>query len=152
MDYTKAKYKDIMRDLCERMKLLCGQLYAIEKQRPEMAAEMDDYFRELTDIEQTARAYILSYLDRMGTQKGFMRARASKANGKKGGRPPKAISELRKRLAELNDYCTDFEIRHSVKEWNESTEYKAKDTERQQAEKELERLTQEWQSQKEKES
>ena len=144
MDYTKAKNKDIMRDLCDRMKLLCGQLYAMEKDAPKLAAELDLYYRELADIESTARAYILESMDRVGTQKNFMRALASRKNGKRGGRPPKAITELRKRLAELNDYCTAFEIKHSVKEWHENREYQAKDAERIQAEKELENLLADW--------
>lgn len=144
MDYSKAKNKDILRDLCERMKTLSGQLYAMEKTAPNLAAELDMYYRELADIESTARAYILYSLDKVGTQKGFMRARASKENGKKGGRPPKAISEKRKRLAELNAFCTDFEIRHTFKDMEQSDEYNAKNKEAQQIKKELDKLTQEW--------
>lgn len=148
MDYTKAKNKDIMRDLCDRMKLLCGQLYAMEKDAPKLAAELDLYYRELADIESTARAYILFSLDKVGTQKGFMRARASKENGKKGGRPPKAITEKRKRLAELNAFCDDFELKHTFKEMEQSDEYNAKSKEAQQIKKELEQLTQEWEQKK----
>lgn len=144
MDYSKAKNKDILRDLCERMKTLSGQLYAMEKTAPNLAAELDLYYRELADIESTARAYILYSLDKVGTQKGFMRARASKENGKKGGRPPKAISEKRKHLEALNDFCTAFEIEHTFKEMEQSDEYNAKDRERQQIKKELDKLTQEW--------
>lgn len=148
MDYTKAKNKDIMRDLCERMKTLAGQLYAMEKDAPKLAAELDLYYRELADIESTARAYILFSLDKVGTQKGFMRARASKENGKKGGRPPKAITEKRKRLAELNAFCDDFELKHTFKEMEQSDEYNAKSKEAQQIKKELEQLTQEWEQKK----
>ena len=112
MDYSKAKNKDIMRDLCDRIKVIAGQLYAMEKDNPKIAAELDMYFRDLSDIESTARAYILYSLEKVGTQKGFLRARASRENGKKGGRPPKRITELKKQIEDLESELDEITERH----------------------------------------
>lgn len=136
MDYVTGKRKDILKDICKRVKELSENLYKKHCENPEFIPY--DYFSELGKIETTLEHIILPYFEQMGTQKSFARAKASRENGKKGGRPPKAISELRKRLAALNDFCTD------VEEWSESTEYAAKDNERLQIETELKRITQEW--------
>lgn len=112
MDYSKAKNKDILRDLCDRMNLIAGQLYSMGKQYPKLASELEKYQKELSDIESTARAYILYSLEKIGTQKGFMRARASRENGKKGGRPPKRITELKRQIADLENELDEITDRH----------------------------------------
>ena len=112
MDYSKAKNKDILRDLCDRMNLIAGQLYSMGKQYPKLAAELETYQKELTDIESTARAYILYSLEKIGTQKGYMRAKASRENGKKGGRPPKRITELKRQIADLENELDEITDRH----------------------------------------
>lgn len=136
MDYTKAKNKDIMRDLCDRMKLIAGQLYSMSRERPELAAELETYYRDLSDIESTARAYILYSLEKIGTQKGFMRARASRENGKKGGRPPKRITELKRQIADLESELDEITDRHlratdtAGKVWTFGEQEKANDLQR----------------------
>ena len=112
MDYTKAKNKEIMRDLCDRIKIIAGQLYAMGRTAPKLAAELEMYAKELWNIESTASTYILSSLEKVGTQKGVLRARASRENGKKGGRPPKRITELKRQIAALEIEIDDITDRH----------------------------------------
>lgn len=92
MDYTKSKNKEILRDLCERMRTLAGQL----QDHPEL-------YEELMDIERAANDYVLQSLEKVGTQKSEKRSRASRKNGKKGGRPPKEITELKRQINALQD-------------------------------------------------
>lgn len=145
MNYNDTLKKDIIKDLCTRLFVVGGQLESMGRERPELSAELREYAAELREIQTALNVYILQPLKTHGTQTGLKRAAASAANGKKGGRPPKHIAELKKRLAGLTDFCTDFEIRHSVEEWHTTPEYIEKDNARIQAENELERLLQEWQ-------
>lgn len=156
MDYSKAKNKDILRDLCDRINLIAGQLYSMGKQYPKLAAELETYQKELTDIESTARAYILYSLERIGTQKGYMRAKASRENGKKGGRPPKRITELKRQIADLENELDEITDRHlratdpAGKVW--TFDEQAKTNKLQQLKGELYRLEQARQKEQDKES
>ena len=112
MDYQTAKKKDILKDLCDRLKTLGGQFYAMEKERPELAAELDMYFRELSDIESTLNAYFLYPLKTHGNQKSYYKAKASRENGKRGGRPPKRIAELKRLIADLENELDEITDSH----------------------------------------
>ena len=156
MDYSKAKNKDILRDLCDRINLIAGQLYSMSKENPKLAAELETYYKDLTDIESTARAYILYSLEKIGTQKGYMRAKASRENGKKGGRPPKRITELKRQIADLENELDEITDRHlratdpAGKVW--TFDEQAKTNKLQQLKGELYRLEQARQKEQDKES
>lgn len=101
MDYTKAKNKEIIADLCDRIKLISGQLCAMGKTAPNLADELDEYFKDLQEVESTLEVFILPYFQNLGTQKSRAKATASRANGLKGGRPPKRITELKRQIADI---------------------------------------------------
>lgn len=124
MEYENSKRKDILQDLCDRLNTVAGQLHAMGTRRADIAAELDEYSGEISDIEENARKYVLNSMQWTGTQKSELKATASRENGKKGGRPPKIITELKKRLFELEE----------------------NDTERARINTEIERLTEEWEA------
>lgn len=84
--------------------------------------------RELSDIEfnmgqelKKLKMLIESLYSNNGRSNSYAKKQASKENGKKGGRPPKEISQGKKRLAELEELIP--EQQHKLDFSDDSAEY-----------------------------
>ena len=84
--------------------------------------------RELSDIEfnmgqdlKKLKLLIESLYSYNGKSTSYAKRQASKENGKKGGRPPKEITQGKKRLAELEELIPDQQ--HKLDFSDDSTEH-----------------------------
>ena len=90
----------------------------LQKQLADYNATIGD--RKLNDIEfglsqelKNLKFWIDSLYSYNGKSKSLAKKAASKENGRKGGRPPKAVTEAKKRISALEMEISDLE--HSLK-------------------------------------
>ncbi len=75
-----------------------SKIYVEAEKLEQLFVKADDLFRT---VERLERANTILYQNR--GKASFKKSAASKINGAKGGRPPKAVSDARKRIEELDD-------------------------------------------------
>lgn len=102
------------------------EIYQTINNLNQLQKELADYNKNteerfLQDLEfkmeqelKTLKFWIDSLYSYNGRSTSLAKKAASKENGKKGGRPPKAVSEARKRIRELEDEIPEIEHKISL--------------------------------------
>lgn len=83
-------------------------LFEIQNQLEELAKnigskEVDDLSFNMSQQLKNLKFYIESLYKYNGKSTSNAKKNSSRENGKKGGRPPKAVTEAKRRIAEIND-------------------------------------------------
>lgn len=108
--------KDNLKNIIERMEQIAREL--------EEAAGGNDTIKsfslQLHEAADELRREVFDRYDRIGKSSSERKRTASTENGRKGGRPPKAITELKKRLAQPdceNRAETEARLQELLAEW-----------------------------------
>ena len=117
--------KKIMQEQTAKLEDICQRMY--EWGKASGVEQCEIFSRELQAVSSELKTYILGYFERIGTSKSMSRKLASSQNGKKGGRPPKEISEANKRIREILNAGGDLlnnpeldQLQAKVDEWKKS--------------------------------
>lgn len=119
--------KDILIDTCNRLDGIAGKI----KETAD-GGSIDALESVCAEILELSARLKINFLDRK-ERKSLVKDATSKANGKKGGRPPKALAELRKEVKALREEVEAIEKRHNEaadlqgKVWSFEEERKSKE-------------------------
>ena len=98
--------------------------------------ELENICFELNQEVKNLNFWFSSLYSYNGKSTSYAKKSASRENGKKGGRPPKEISLLKKRIAELTEVVVP-DLQHKIKFTNDAEEEASLREELRQAQKEL---------------
>jgi len=98
--------------------------------------ELENICFELNQEVKNLNFWFSSLYSYNGKSTSYAKKSASRENGKKGGRPPKEVSLLKKRIAELNEVVIP-DLQHKIKFTNDAEEEASLREELRQVQKEL---------------
>ena len=105
----------------EQIKKSIGRLEEIQSAFESLAGEENliSLCQELKSEIENLKLWIGMLYKYNGTSRSNAKVAASRENGKKGGRPPKFVSELKKQKIELEALLSDLHTKQAVADFDE---------------------------------